>query len=149
VATSDAYVVALRDSAGDTVRVVERALEPPLLTEAEWAPTAARFAAWMDTKDPGRCDPRSLVRPERKPAMEGIMVDVTGRLWVERNLEHGTLWEVFDGRGRLVAAVEGLDHYRQGTVPWLGVEHVAWVRRDSLDVPRVHLARLTRLRNRD
>jgi 6-bladed beta-propeller len=142
VATSDAYLIALRDSAGDTVRVVERMLDPPMLSDAEWGATAARFAAWMETKDPGRCEPRSLARPERKPAVEGIMVDVTGRLWVERNLERGTRWEVFDLGGRLVGAVDGFGHDRQRTVPWLGARHVAWVGRDTLDVPRVHLARL-------
>jgi len=142
VATSDAYRIALRDSAGDTVRVVERTVEPPPLPDDEWARTADRFARWIETKGAARCDARSVERPRSKPYFESLMVDLQGRLWVERNLERGTRWEIFDDAGWLVGAVDGFGHYREGTVPWLGAAHVAWVSRDSLEVPHVHLARL-------
>jgi len=41
---------------------------------------------------------------------------------------------------RLVGAVPGFDHDRQRSVPWLGPRHIAWITRDSLDIPYVHLA---------
>jgi hypothetical protein len=72
------------------------------------------------------------------------MVDVEGRIWVERNLEVGTLWEIFDAEGRLVASLDGFSHDRQRTVPWLSDHHVLWVTRDSSDVPHVHAARIRR-----
>jgi hypothetical protein len=143
VATSDLYRVALLDAAGDTLRIIERAVESPALTDATWSPTLARFEEWMEDKDRSQCRPRTLGRPEHMPAIESLMVDVLGRLWVERNLETGTLWEVFDETGAMVGAIEGFDHDRQRTVPWLGGEHVAWVSRGELDLPRVHLARIS------
>jgi hypothetical protein len=144
VATSDTYRLALVDSAGDTLRVVERPVEPVPLPDREWSQTAERFDRWIADRARAKCSAKSIARPEYKPYIESVIVDLEGRLWVERNLEHGTRWEIFDSAGRLIGALDGFDHYRQGTVPWLGPDHVAWVTRDSLEVPYVHLARLSR-----
>jgi hypothetical protein len=142
-ARSDAYRIALSNAQGDTVRVVERNVEAARLNDSAWSAIDGRYQAWLaKDKDPTQCRPRDLTRPERKPHLEAIMVDVTGRLWVERNLENGTQWEIFDTAGRLTSRMRGFEYDRQRTVPWIGTHHIAWVTRDSLDVPRVHLARI-------
>jgi hypothetical protein len=81
---------------------------------------------------------------DRKPVIESLMVDVEGRIWVERNLVQGTVWGVFDASGRLVGALGGFEHDRLRTAPWLSDQYVAWVSRGQLDSPRVHWARIDR-----
>ncbi|MCI0432886.1 MAG: 6-bladed beta-propeller [Gemmatimonadetes bacterium] len=142
LAATDRYRIAHVRSDGDTIRVIERDVAPPLLVDAEWQAIEARFTAWLEGKDVRQCEPRALTRPATKPAIESLQVDVAGRLWVERNLEQGTRWEIFDEQGRLTGSLPGFDHDRQRSVPWLGPDHIAWITRDSLDIPFVHLARV-------
>lgn len=144
LATTNAYRIVLVDARGDTIRIIERSVEPPVLGDDEWAATATMFEEWIEDKDRSRCQPADLMRPDRKPILESLMVDIHGRLWVERNLEHGTRWEVFDRGGRLMASVGGFAHDRQRTVPWLSDDYVAWVSRGQSDIPRVHLARIVK-----
>ena len=139
--TTDRYQVVQTDDAGDTLRVIERAIDPVPLVDTVWDDVAAAFATWLTDKDRTQCEPHDLERPATKPPVEGLMVDVVGRLWVERNLVEGTLWEVFQD-GALIGSVPGFNHDRQRTVPWLGKERIAWVTRDALDVPYVHAAYL-------
>jgi len=127
---------------GDTVRTIERVVPAVPLTDDAWREVAASFGEWLVDKDRTACAPRHLERPPMKPPIEGIMVDVVGRLWVERNQVSGTLWEVFSDTGELLASVPGFAHDRQRTVPWLGEGRVVWATRDSLDIPYVHTARL-------
>lgn len=140
LALSDAYAIFRVSAAGDTLQVIERASDPVPLTAAEWERTTATYAEWLADKTDADCSPARLPRPSNKPPLVELHVDAIGRLWVERNLETGTEWEVFD-RGRLVGVLPGLNHDRLRGVPWIGANHVAWITRDSLDVPYVHLAR--------
>jgi hypothetical protein len=142
VAITSAYRLAVVDSEGDTLRIIERGVDPPRLGDAEWNLLIDRFSDWLKDKTLSACQPRSLERPLHKPAIESLMVGVDGRIWVERNLEYGTLWEVFDARGHLLASVPGFRHDRERTVPWLSSDLVAWVSRGPSDFPIVHVARL-------
>jgi hypothetical protein len=144
VAITSRYEIGIMDTAYDTLRIIRRDVEPPRLGDEEWADITERFDDWLADKDVSACRPRSLERPATKPFIESLMVGVDGRIWVERNLETGTLWEVFDPDGRLVGSVDGFDHDRQRTVPWLGEDRIAWVSRGPDDIPRVHLARIRR-----
>ena len=142
LATTDSYRVIRVDEHGDTLRVLERDTPAPSVSDEVWQIAHQAFEGWLADKDQGQCQPRTLQRPDRKPAIESLMVDRVGRLWVERNLTVGTLWEVFSDEGELLGSLPGFDHDRQRTVPWLGPSRLAWVSRDSLDIPRVHLARV-------
>lgn len=142
VASTDTYRIVELDAAGDTLRVLVRDVPRPALSDEEWQPVRDRFAAWLEDKDPSRCRPEDLPRPIHKPAIRSLLVDTTGRTWVERSLPVGTVWEVFDADGVLVGAVPGLEHDRQWTVPWLSRTTAVWVSRDALDVPYVHVARI-------
>jgi hypothetical protein len=143
-AITSAYRLAVVTADYDTLRIIERDVEPPRLTDTEWTRLAGRFDEWLDDKDVSACQPKSLERPLHKPFIESLMVGIDGRIWVERNLDEGTVWEVFDDRGRLIGSIDGFEHDRQRTVPWLGEHHIAWVSRGPLDVPRVHVARFDR-----
>jgi len=142
VADTHHYRITRVHHSGDTVRTIERSVPEAPLTDEAWREVASSFGEWLVDKDRSACQPRDLERPRTKPPIEGIMVDVTGRLWVERNLVSGTLWEVFSDTGELLAAVGGFAHDRQRTVPWLGEGRVAWAARDSLDIPYVYTARM-------
>jgi hypothetical protein len=143
-ALTSAYRIAVVSATHDTLRIIERTVEPPHLTDAEWSRTTDRFNEWLSDKDVAACQPKSLERPPHKPFIESLMVGVDGRIWVERNLAEGTVWEVFDERGQLIGSVGGFEHDRQRTVPWLGEDRIAWVSRGPMDVPHVHVARLSR-----
>jgi hypothetical protein len=143
-AITSGYRLAVVDADYDTLRIIERDVAPPRLTDPEWTGVTDRFTEWLSDKDLSACQPKSLERPLHKPFIESLMVGIDGHVWVERNLDEGTVWEVFDDSGRLIGSIDGLEHDRQRSVPWLGEHHIAWVSRGPLDVPRVHVARLTR-----
>jgi NHL repeat len=143
-AATDAYTIALVASNGDTVSIIRRAVEPARITDAEWAGIRARFDEWLEDKNVAACKPPSLERPATKPPIVSLMVDVDGRLWVERNMETGTLWEIFDADGRVIASLPGFVYDRQRTVPWLSRDRIAWVTRGESDFPQVHVARIIR-----
>lgn len=144
LARTDEYRVVLVNSRGDTVRIIEREAQSPPLTDAEWGEVSDRFEGWLADKDRAQCRPPALHRPANKPHIESLMVDTHGRLWVERNIDVGTRWEIFDQGGRPIAYIAGLEHDRQRTVPFLSDDYVAWVRRGPMDEPTVHLARFAR-----
>jgi hypothetical protein len=73
--------------------------------------------------------------------MRRILVDRTGRLWVEVYTETGTEWEIFDRAGRLQGALDGFD-YDDRVALAIGDTLIAWVALDSLDIQRAHLARI-------
>lgn len=142
VARTDSYEITVLGPDGDTVRVITRIVPDPPLLDSQWDPLAARFAVWLEDKEPANCQPPELERPESQPILASLLVDAIGRLWVERNLATGTLWEVFDQTGHLIGAVPGFHHDRQRSVPWFSETMAVWVTTDSLDVPYVHLGRI-------
>lgn len=144
LATTDKYAIVLLNVDGDTVRIIERDAEMPTLNEQEWNRVHGRFEEWLEGKDRSQCRPPNLARPDNKPPIEGLMVDIPGRLWVEANAAEGTRWEVFDRDGRLIGSVNGFAHDRQRTVPWIGENYIAWVSRDELDVAHVYVASINR-----
>ncbi|MGD2216185.1 MAG: hypothetical protein PVJ64_05490, partial [Gemmatimonadales bacterium] len=95
--------------AGDTLRVVERKLDRVPLSDAEWEAATADFRAFREEHPEVSCQPAELPRPELKPALREIFFDVAGRLWVEIYTPGGFAFEVFDGEGRLIARLPGLE----------------------------------------
>lgn len=141
VATSDRNRLALVDSAGDTVRVLDRDAPPVPLSDAEWEEADAAYRRFRESWQGAECT-GPWERPDHKPAFRNVLVDTSGRLWVERMTADGTRWEVFDREGRPRGAVPGFEYFDR-TAPHLSSGHVAWVTRDTiLGVPRVHWRRL-------
>lgn len=142
VAWTPEYRIALLNPDGDTVRIVERDRSRVGVSDAEWALASADHTEFMREWPEARCQPSELGRPATKPAMKNLLVDTSGRLWVEVYTDGGTEWEVFDSRGFLVGTMPGFA-YLDRVAPSIRGNLLAWVEADSLGVERVRVARLS------
>jgi hypothetical protein len=85
-----------------------------------------------------------LPLPDRVPAVQSLMVDADGNLWVERFRffwETQPVWDIFSEAGRWLGSIEtpeGFDVYD------IGVDYVLGRSRDDLGVERVQLFELDR-----
>lgn len=141
VAWTPEYRVALVDSDGDTLRVVERDRPPVGISDAEWDLANSEYNDFTQKWPEARCRPSDLGRPDTKPAIKNLLVDTSGRLWVEVYTEGGSEWEIFDAQGFLEGTVPGFD-YLDRVAPSIRGNVLAWVEADSLGVERVRVARL-------
>lgn len=140
VAITSEYRIAFLGKAGDTVRVIERTAEPPPISDVEWKAATADWDTFRQKTPAAPCDRDGFARPSAKPPLAFMFYDHDGRLWVELTAPAGTLFDVFDAAGRLLATVEGLPP-TGGIDPSVRNGRVAVVR-DSLDVRTVALYRL-------
>ncbi len=134
VTPGDKYHITVLDPTGDTIRVLERGLEPPAVTDAE----RADAEAWIRDRmiDAGGTPPARIELPDEKAVIDGLHTDATGHLWVRMPMGPGwtrTEYGVFDPDGRYLGAL---------TMPPLTVhritrDRVAGVAVDSLGVQRV------------
>jgi hypothetical protein len=83
-----------------------------------------------------------MPRPAQRAAIESILVDTEGRVWIEAVRTTDTVWEVFDPAGRLIGSVPGFE-YDGSVAPTVRGNEIAWVRRDSLGVQYVEWGRLS------
>jgi len=140
-ATTGAYrIVATRGA--DTVRVVEGQAQAAPVTNAEWESKTEPIRS-ARAENPGyECDRDLPDKPSEKPILKALFVAPDGRLWIEVAAAGGDRWDVFDADGRPVARVQAAPA-RTG-VPAFGADHVAIIRRDSLDLNYVDVYRVTR-----
>lgn len=137
VAWTESYAVARVDARGDTLRVVHREVPTHPIPDAQWAEGMAEYEARAESLgDPGRCEPASVTRPDRKPPIHRLHFDHEGRLIVERNTADGTAYDLYDTEGRIRGTVPAPPH-RDEVPPFFRNDHVYVVEVDSLDVPRV------------
>jgi hypothetical protein len=141
VAWTRDYRIALLDAQGDTLRVIERESTKVPITDVEWDAARSEYAAFVDKWPGATCDPSNVPRPDSKPAFRNLLMDTSGRLWVEAYTERGLVWEVFDREGLLAGTVPGFD-YDSRVAPSIRDQVVTWVDADSLGVQRVRVARL-------
>lgn len=90
--TTDAYRIHRHRPAGDTLLIVELAVEPVPVSAAE-RDTAVSQLGWF-TQQGGRVDASQI--PARKPAFTDFRVDDRGYLWVTPSLPAGTPTTSFD-----------------------------------------------------
>ena len=133
---TDVYRIAFLNNLGDTVRVVERAIEPVPTNTAEWDDGLREYREFRDRYPGASCKPRSLPMADVQPPVRDLLLDAQGRLWVEAITPDGRYWEVFDPPGRLVARVPVFPR-GEGTVPYFTERHIVAVSTDSLDVQTV------------
>jgi outer membrane protein assembly factor BamB len=133
---TQAYAVALIDSAGDTLRFVEKAYEPVPISDAEWEEATAGYRDWMAKAPGAKCDPVEFTRPAAKTAIGGVFHDDAGRMWVEAVSRDGFTFDVFDREGRLMASMPAPTRHRTVSPAFRG-ERVYLVLADSLDVQSV------------
>ena len=141
VAWSEEYRIALVSSNGDTVRVVEYDRPPVGISEAEWVAANSDISEFKQERPEAKCQPSDMGRPVLKPAIKNLLVDTSGRLWVEAYIEGGSEWDIFDSHGFLEATVPGFN-YVDRVPPSIRGNVLAWVEADSLGVERVRVAKL-------
>ena len=71
-AMTDAYRIAVTRRTGDTVRVIERTLEPEPISDEEWAAGNRDFEELLAERPDAECDPRRPTRPDTKSFIEDI-----------------------------------------------------------------------------
>ncbi len=123
------YRVAIVSPAGDTLRVLSHSLPPVPVTDAEWHDSVADYEAFRDSVSGESCE-GSMVRPATKVPVDGLELDATGRIWVQRIDSAGPVWDIWQG-DTLVATARGSTRSRYDPIDIRG-DRMAIVR-DSDD----------------
>ncbi|MFT5434891.1 MAG: hypothetical protein ACI9OJ_005607 [Myxococcota bacterium] len=133
------YRIAWVGPEGDTVRVLERQVEPDLVDAAQWGEEVQPFLDFKDERSDARCRPARMDRPTAKPAILELYHDGTGNLWVE-TWRAGVRWfDVYDSELQPLRTVPAPAPGR--VTPYLSDLEALVVVTDSLDVQYVQLLR--------
>lgn len=102
-----AYRVARLDAAGDTVRVVDVAVEPVAITDGDRRAFVDEQMARLPENRRRAVEEAAELMPGTRPAIESLMMDDRGLLWVERARPRGALpvYDRFDADGAYHGAV--------------------------------------------
>lgn len=144
LAWSADYRIALVGPTGDTLRVIDRDWPDVAISDEEWDRATAEFREFQEEWPGADCTPPGMERPHRKAALESLLLDTEGRIWVEAVDEGGRVWEVFDSGGGLLGSIPGF-RYQDRVAPSIRQGRIAWSSTDSLGVEYVHWARVTEL----
>jgi len=142
LALSTAYRIAFLDSAGDTVRVIEREIPPTSVSNAEWEEANAGWLKFRRDWPTATCDGGDFSRPAAKPPLAWLFYDDRGRLWVETVTPDGPRYDVFAESGALLGSVTGLPA-TGGVDPSVARQRVAIAGKDSADIPIIRVFRLS------
>jgi hypothetical protein len=142
-AVTSTYRIAFLGPQGDTLRAIERTVPTIPVTDAEWEAATAEWRKFQSEWPTAVCEPRSFPRAAVKPVVSFFFYDDVGRFWVEYVTPEGIRYDVFGGDGSLVATVEGLPA-SGGIDPSVSRDRIAFVSRDSAEVPLIRVYRLTR-----
>lgn len=138
------YRIAVTDTAGDTLRIIERTLPTEPISDEDWAGGSTEEYDEFRARFPNAsCSPRTFTRPDRKPFIEEIFVAPDGKLWVDVIRTAGNRWEFFDTEGGLVGSVPAVP-YKDRTVPVFRGDYLATIRQDEFELDHVDVWRLER-----
>lgn len=138
------YRIAVTDTAGDTLRIIERALPTEPISDEEWAGgKSEEYDEFRERFPNASCNPRTFTRPSSKPLIEEIFVAPDGTLWVVVIRSAGNRWEFFDAVGTLAGSVPAVP-YKDRTVPVFRGDYIATIRQDELELDHVDVWRLER-----
>lgn len=132
LARGDEYRVDVFSPAGDSLRVIRRTVEPRSVTAAERDSAAAYVTGIFERT--GVKAPPGIEIPQRKPAIQRLVVDASGNLWVLTAQEAGSdrfEWSIHDPQGRYLGAVTT----PVMTVIQIGDDFLAGTMRGEFDVP--------------
>lgn len=90
------YRIAIMDEAGDTLRILVHDVPRAPVTDADWLEGTSESRAGHDTLTLSGCTGEQ-VRYPLKPAIEQLVTDEDGRLWVKRLAVGGVVWEAWRG----------------------------------------------------
>jgi hypothetical protein len=137
------YRLAVLNATLDTVRVIERVRPPTSLPDGVWETYQDEFREWFDGIPSPQCQGRSEPeRPTSYPAAREVVLDPTGRVWVETYTNEGFAFDVFDLEGRLLATLSAPERDER-VRPFVRGERLYVVAADSLGVQRVEAFRVT------
>ena len=133
VVRTDVYRIAYLNSDGDTIRIVERALQPVPTSAEEWNDGLKEYREFRERYGGASCQPSMPQRPDLQPPVRDMHLDPAGRLWVEAVTVDGPYWEVFAPPGILIGRIPVFPRSDR-TVPYFAQRHVVAVSTDSLGV---------------
>lgn len=143
VATSTEYRITFIGRANDTLRVIERPVQPLVVTDAVWDEAQREMQDWRKAHSDAHCDRTGFDRVATKPVLKSMFTDDEGQLWVEVETAKGPVYDVFSMDGTLLASVSGLPP--SGDIdPSVVAGRIAIVVKDSLDAQSVKVFRLRR-----
>lgn len=137
-ASTDRYRIARLSEEGDTTLVIEAAIEPRPVSEADReafiAPMAERSPA-----DARIAEEILAVAPTVQPVLNRMFVDENDQLWVERAVEAGedAMWDVFTDEGDYRGAIRFGFEASSYLNPRLRNGYLYTLVQDELDVPFV------------
>lgn len=141
VATTTDYRITFIGRASDTLRVIERPVEPLAVTDAEWENAQQEMQDWRKEHSDAHCDRTGFDRVATKPVLKSMFTDDANQLWVEVETAEGIVYDVFGMDGTLRASVSGLPP--SGDIdPSVVAGRIAIVVKDSLDVQSVKVFRI-------
>jgi hypothetical protein len=143
MATTSEYRITFANARGDTLRAIERQATPAPITDAEWEAATAEWSRFRRDYPSVPCDQSGFTRPASKPVLEFLFYDDVGQLWIEVNTDKGSVYDVFDSVGRLIATVHGPPP-TEGVDPAIAGNRIAFAGSDSADIPVIRVFRLTR-----
>jgi pterin-4a-carbinolamine dehydratase len=141
VAYGDRFNIVFLDRNADTVRVLDRAMTPAPVTDAEWSERETRFAEFRNAMPALTNCARTIERVSSHPVLKAMFHDASGNLWVEAHSTDGDFFEVFDRDLRLVRRVQSVSRDTR-VDPYVINDRMAVVELDSNDVPFVRVYRI-------
>ncbi|MFN2316793.1 MAG: hypothetical protein ABR551_02950 [Gemmatimonadales bacterium] len=142
VANTERYQIFSVTPAGDTLRVLEREVGPPVpITDAEWDERTAEWRKDRAEDATLQCPVSSIPRPGSKPALDDWFLADDGTLWVDRWTVSGRVTEVFSPNGDLLGAFPAIERNRN-VVPSARGNRLAVVVNDEDGIPFVKVFEL-------
>ena len=144
---------------GTLVRIIRRTTEPPPVTDKAWKAEREHWAIIMEMAGwpPPTEEDEALPRRTNYPAVEALLVDADGHLWVREwsASESGIpdQWSVFSPEGRWLGALAfppdpaAPDRHicrKYTTTCWIDRDYFVIVRQDDLGVERIEGYRIRR-----
>lgn len=130
------YRVAITTADGDTLRLVERNVDPVPVQDEEYEAGLADYREARDRTPGMRCPSSPTQRMAVKPAIANLFFDQEGRLVVERYTAMGTAFDLYDEQGRIRGTTEA-PPYDERVGPYFRGDRLYVVQRDSLGVQYV------------
>lgn len=149
VADGSAGEVRTYDSEGRLVRIVRTGLPARPVTEAALDAARARYLGGVEENrlPEERRRLEELPVATRLPVLDGLFADLHGRVWMrlfDPEAGESRRWVLLDGDGRAAGVLEIPERFEPLDA---GEGHVLFRTRDDLDVERLVLYRLVRLRS--